>query len=242
MIEFHEAACIFPLDEDHLDELAADIKANGQLVKIETLAGKIIDGRRRYAACERAGVRPQFVAVEVKDPVGYVLSLNLHRRQLTPSQRAMVASRAREIFDRQAKERQKTGGKTAGKGRPQVPAKLPEPKGGDARDQAGKALGVSGKTVDAATKVLTSGITELVQAVDAGEVSVSAAAKIAALPEAEQLAELEQPKPAPPIIPRKGVGVERAHDAMNALKSIPRNDQFRDRAYEMVANFITQNR
>lgn len=241
MIEFHEAACIFPLDEDHLDELAADIKANSQLVKIETLAGKIIDGRRRYQACERAGVRPQFVAVDVKDPVGYVLSLNLHRRQLTPSQRAMVASRAREIFDRQAKERQKQAtGKPRG-AKASVPANLPG-QTGDARDQAGKALGVSGKTVDAATKVLTSGITELVQAVDAGEVSVSAAAKIAALPEDEQLAELEQPKPAPPIIPRKGVGVERAHDAMNALKSIPRNDQFRDRAYEMVANFITQNR
>jgi len=58
-MNWHEAANIFPLDEEHIDELAEDIKANGLLVPIEMLDGQIIDGRRRSMACERAGVEPK---------------------------------------------------------------------------------------------------------------------------------------------------------------------------------------
>jgi hypothetical protein len=72
----------------------------------------------------------------------------------------MCAARARAMYDERAKERQKaggeSGGKTAGKGRPKseadrVPAYLPEAKG-NARDEVGKVFGVSGKSVDHATK------------------------------------------------------------------------------------------
>jgi hypothetical protein len=82
----------------------------------------------------------------------------------------MVGARAREVYDRQAKERMSAGGQVAGKGRPkQGPANLPDPiKTGDARDQAGAAVGVSGKLIDAATKVLEQGTPELIAAVDAG--------------------------------------------------------------------------
>jgi hypothetical protein len=72
--------------------------------------------------------------------------MNLHRRQLTLSQKAMVAARVRDLYDRQAKERQQEAGKVHGRGK--VPANLPEPiTAGDARDQAGKAVGVSGMTL-----------------------------------------------------------------------------------------------
>ncbi|VTT99080.1 site-specific recombinase : Recombinase OS=Nitrobacter hamburgensis (strain X14 / DSM 10229) GN=Nham_0143 PE=4 SV=1: Resolvase: Recombinase [Gemmataceae bacterium] len=58
-------------------------------------------------------------------------------------------------IDRDAKERQKAaaliGNKTRHHKEPPVPANLPEPSRCDSRDQAGKALGVSGKTVDHAT-------------------------------------------------------------------------------------------
>lgn len=69
----------------------------------------------------------------------------LHRRHLTPSQLSMVATRARAEYDRRAKERQKR------KPADSVPVKLPEQKT-DARDAAGKALGVSGSLVDRAGK------------------------------------------------------------------------------------------
>jgi ParB-like chromosome segregation protein Spo0J len=106
-LEFHEAANIFPLDEDHLEDLAADIRKNGQQVAIELFDGRILDGRRRYLACNKVGIEPKFREVKVSDPIAYVLSLNLYRRHLNPSQWAMVGARARDIYDRQAKERQK---------------------------------------------------------------------------------------------------------------------------------------
>lgn len=59
-MEFHEAANIFPLDEEHLDELAEDIRQHGLTVQIKTYHGQIIDGRRRSIACERAGVEPTY--------------------------------------------------------------------------------------------------------------------------------------------------------------------------------------
>jgi hypothetical protein len=77
----------------------------------------------------------------------------------------MVAARAREIYDAQAKERQVESGRNHGRGK--VPENLPEPiNAGDARDKAGKAVGVSGRSVDFATKVLSQGEPELIKAVD----------------------------------------------------------------------------
>lgn len=64
--------------------------------------------------------------------------------------RAIVGARARDLYEFQAKERQKEAGKTHGRGKEKVPANLPEPIKGDARDQLGKAVGVSGKSIDRA--------------------------------------------------------------------------------------------
>jgi hypothetical protein len=117
---------------------------------------KVLDGRRRWLACQKINVKPQTREVRVDDPVGYVLSLNLHRRHLSPSQLSLVGGRAREIYDRQAKSRMSEGGKAAGKGRPQqgkenLPSPISNP--GQSRDLAGRAVGVSGRSIDHATKV-----------------------------------------------------------------------------------------
>ena len=177
-MKYHEAANIFPLmDEDELRTLAEDIGLRGQLVPIEICDGMIIDGRNRWAACEFAGIEPLTVEVNPKDPVAYVLSLNLHRRHLDETQRAMVGGRAKGVYEKQAKDRQ-------GK-RNDIKANCPE-SGGQSRDKAGEAAGVSGKSVDRAAKVLASGSKELIAACDRGEVAVSAAAKIAELPKARQ--------------------------------------------------------
>ena len=179
-MKYHEAANIFPLmDEDELRTLAEDIGLRGQLVPIEICDGMIIDGRNRWAACEFAGIEPLTVEVNPKDPVAYVLSLNLHRRHLDETQRAMVGGRAKGVYEKQAKERLSTNGGHSGR------ANCPQATG-KSRDKAGEAAGVSGKSVDRAAKVLASGSKELIAACDRGEVAVSAAAKIAELPKARQ--------------------------------------------------------
>lgn len=258
--EHHEAAAIFPMDEEHLNDLADDIRATGLRMPIELLDGKVLDGRRRLKACQMAGVSPAYRNVTVSDPVAYVMSLNLHRRHLTPSQLSMVAARVRSIYEAQAKARQ------VRKPADSVVENLPQQN--RARDAAGKAVGVSGKSVDFATRVLEKGTPELVRAVDEGRVAVSTAAVIAADPPDAQRSYVEtsakrkyrstrgggefggttrkeersaSPEPTTDIKSR-GVGVRRANEAVDCLKRIPKHDSLRARGFQIVTDWIRRNR
>lgn len=192
--ECHEAAEIFPMMEgqEFLD-LVEDVKRNGLLEPIDVFEDKILDGRNRAKACAMAGVEAVFRTVQTTDPVAYVLSRNLHRRQLDTSQRAMIAAKARDYYDKQAKERQ---AEQARRNQPQSQkvATLPPLEKSKARDQAGKAVGVSGRTVDKAKKVQKQGVPELVKAVESGKLDVTKAAKIAELPKDVQGTILEDAK------------------------------------------------
>ena len=61
-IKVHPFAALFPmLNEQELQDLADDIKANGLLNKISRdKDGQILEGRNRLKACQIAGVQPQF--------------------------------------------------------------------------------------------------------------------------------------------------------------------------------------
>tara|TARA_Y100000310_G_scaffold258431_1_gene266836 strand:+ start:439 stop:1503 length:1065 start_codon:yes stop_codon:yes gene_type:complete len=80
------------MGEEELGELADDIMLNGLHQPIVLYQGQILDGRNRYQACELAGIESDCTEYEGDDPLGYVLSLNLHRRHLTASQRAALAA------------------------------------------------------------------------------------------------------------------------------------------------------
>jgi len=92
--EFHPVANIFPMMEgDEYAALKADILENGLLEPIWVHDAKIIDGRNRYRACVETGVEPVFRQWDGRGSlVTFVVSLNLKRRHLTSSQKAMVAT------------------------------------------------------------------------------------------------------------------------------------------------------
>src|SRR5580704_11757509 len=77
----------------------------------------------------------------------------------------MCAARARKLYDERAKERQKeSGGDRKSTRAKSVVANLPEPiSAGRARDEVGKAFGVSGRSVDYATKVINTAIPDVVK-------------------------------------------------------------------------------
>lgn len=95
-MEAHPIADLFPmLAEDELAELADDIKQRGLLQPIVLDAkGLVLDGRNRLAACNQAGVKPDFVTYEGDDVDGYALAVNIRRRNLTKGQQAMVIAKA----------------------------------------------------------------------------------------------------------------------------------------------------
>lgn len=92
MIESHPIDDLFPLlDGPDFEKLVEDIRDNGQQAPISLFEGKILEGRNRYRACLKAGVEPWTEEPSISDPFKFVVSKNLHRRHLTPSQRATIA-------------------------------------------------------------------------------------------------------------------------------------------------------
>lgn len=91
----HPAANVFPLmSDDELQGLADDIKANKLRDPLcHDDAGRIVDGRNRWIACQVSGVEARSLPLPQDiSAVDYVISHNLHRRNLTPSQRAACAA------------------------------------------------------------------------------------------------------------------------------------------------------
>ena len=88
----HPAADIFPMmSEEDLADLAEDIKANGLMDAIVIDAeGQLVDGRNRHAACVLAGIEPRFEQLNGRDPLAFIASKNLKRRNLTKGQQAMA--------------------------------------------------------------------------------------------------------------------------------------------------------
>jgi hypothetical protein len=163
MLAFHPFADIFPLlnDVDQKD-LIADIRAHGLLNPITLLEFQILDGRNRYLACRSLGMANKDIPMRQFDgngsPLLFVISQNIKRRHLTEGQRAICALQAEKLFAVKAEKRKRVlSGRRAnpdGTKPKKVPDYGPEPDlRGEARDQAGKAFYVSGRSVSRAKAV-----------------------------------------------------------------------------------------
>ena len=120
-MEAHRLAKYFPLLEgDEFNLLVEDIRKNGQLEPIVTVDGEILDGLNRYRACQEIGIEPVTEEYTGDDPLGYVVSLNVRRRHMDTSQRAMLATEMLPEFEAQAKERIETSRDEGGRYAPFV--------------------------------------------------------------------------------------------------------------------------
>jgi len=166
-MDFHPLSDLFPLMGDReFDELVVDIEAHGQREAVWILDGQILDGRNRWRACEQLGISARSTEYSGDDPVAFVLSLNLHRRHLNESQRAMVAGKIANL-PHGANQHSPIGDSTT------------------QADAAGL-LNVGKRSVERAREVLDRGSPELVAAVQRGQVSVSAASDVSELPHYRQ--------------------------------------------------------
>jgi hypothetical protein len=79
------------------DELVEDIKLNGQLFPCLVSNSLFLDGRNRWRACEKLGIKPKIRAVEAQtneDYVAIITSANVHRRHLTTEQKRQLCELA----------------------------------------------------------------------------------------------------------------------------------------------------
>jgi site-specific DNA-methyltransferase (adenine-specific) len=109
LMEFHKICNIFPMmsEEEYL-QLVLDIKAHGLREPIWTYQGKIIDGRNRYRACIELGIEPRYREWDGQGSlVQFVVSLNLHRRHLTSSQKAAIALEIEKYLAKEAEEQKR---------------------------------------------------------------------------------------------------------------------------------------
>ena len=91
--------------------LLADIQAHGLKEPIWTYQGTIIDGRHRYLACQQLGIEPTFREWQGSGSlIAFAVSLNLQRRHLTSSQKAIVALEIEKHLAGEARRNMSAGG------------------------------------------------------------------------------------------------------------------------------------
>jgi hypothetical protein len=190
-IPFHPLAGIFPMiNDESLQALARDIREREHYDAIIMYEGQILDGRGRYRACLLAGIPPRFETYEGDDPLGCVISRNIHRRHLLKeSQRAMVAARIANLELGANQYRHSQG----------VPIGI-----------AAEWLKVGVRSIHRARHILAHGIPDLVKAVDEGTIAISPAEHICNFSERDQRERIRQrglplsaevTTPSPSVIP-----------------------------------------
>jgi len=206
--EFHPLADLFPmLDKDSVGfkALIEDIKANRQHEPVWLLDGKILDGRNRYNACQHLGKDVLTREYIGSDPIGFVLSINLHRRHLNASQRAMVAAKLATFTHGGDRSKASIDALT--------------------QKEAALLLNVSEPSVERAVKVLKNGVPALVEAVKEGKLRVSAVENFAKSNDQDKLMAgckgnvVEAVKKLPPTKKSKKKKTESAKDMKEELEA-----------------------
>lgn len=173
----HPYADLWPLLPDgELQMLAHDIRTHGLREPIWLHPdGRIVDGRNRYRACALAGVEPatRTYGGTEEGLLAFLISLNMARRHMDESQRAMVAAKIAALP----------------RGTNQH-ASIEAP----SQEDAARLLNVGRASVQRARKVAEEAAPQLREAVEAGRVSVSAAAGLIQAPPEEQIRVAEASK------------------------------------------------
>lgn len=175
----------FRKDFGDIPALAKSIEEIGLLQPIGIDSGyRLVFGERRLRAFLHLGrdtIPARFVNLDSLLKGEY--AENELRKDFTPSERVEIGRALEGELREKAEARMKSGVANPVENFPQGQA------GEKTRDLAAKAAGFgNGKTYEQAKAVVDSGVPELVEAMDDGHASVSAAAAVAALPKAEQVA------------------------------------------------------
>ncbi len=194
---------IDPLTEDEYAALERSILAEGCRDALVLWGDILVDGHNRYSICSKHGLPFQTVQntrfKSMEDVHLWMIDQHLGRRSVSDFQRGVLALRKKEILEarRLAVLDKPAEALVAaaeapweGEGAPLAPvdAAVPAAPPLKSREAIAKAARISAAAVSQIEKIQKAAAPELVAAVKAGEVSISAAAVIAELSAEEQAA------------------------------------------------------
>jgi DNA-directed RNA polymerase subunit F len=118
-LERHPLARTFPpMEAEDFNKLKHDIGENGLREPIVLHEGKILDGVHRYNACCDLGITPETKPYTGNDPLSFVISMNIHRRHLSPEKKreiiAQLLAAHPELSDRAIATQAKVSPTTVG--------------------------------------------------------------------------------------------------------------------------------
>jgi undecaprenyl pyrophosphate synthase len=149
----------------------------------------LIDGHNRYAICQKHGIEFRTVHnnsfASIEDVMLWMIDNHLARRSVSDFQRGLLALRKKEIVAARTPQRDPEADAASGEGEE---AKTAEPPPWSTREEVAKAARVSSNTISQIERIQKAATPQLVEAVRAGTISINAAANVAQLPEAVQIA------------------------------------------------------
>ena len=243
-------------------DLARSVRDKGILVPLLiTWDNRVIAGHRRLDAAGQAGladvpvtVFPSQDELDITEALIHANRQRVKTNEQIGREAALLLTIEKERAARRKKESTARAGKASGaarNGKANEVEPVPPRSGaaGKARDKVGEALGVSGKTAERAAAVVEKIDTlnhegrdaeaeELRQTLNRNGVGAAHKEMKQRQPEAD-----DEPNPDTDPTARKimGKGVILAHEAINCLARIPKNDPLRKRGFQIVTDFIERN-
>ncbi|MET3131346.1 hypothetical protein AAKU55_001608 [Oxalobacteraceae bacterium GrIS 1.11] len=174
---------IDPLTANEFAALERSLLAEGCRDALVLWNDVLIDGHNRYAICRQHNI--PFKTVQnasfssLDDVMLWMIDNHLARRNVSDFQRGVLALRKKDIVAAKtvAQQPQESGAHAQ-----------PQPAPLTTRDEIAKAARLSSNQIGLIEKIQKTAAPELVQAVRSGTISINAAATVASLPEAEQVA------------------------------------------------------
>ena len=210
-MERHQLSAAFPdMPDEDFQELLESIKTFGQREPITIHEGKILDGWHRFRACQELEISPMTTEYEGDDPVAFVIDLNLHRRHLSPAQKALAIVSCSTW---------------AGQGTP-LRKYQTRPMGRVTSEDMAKRAGVGVRSVTRAKKVMQSGDEEVIEKVKKGAMSLREAIKVVDKDEPENV----PPAPVKPVL--KSAVSQDKHEALRVAY-----DELNEQYQEILDNY-----
>lgn len=178
---------IDPLTHNEYAALERSLLAEGCRDALVLWDDVLIDGHNRYEICSKHKIDFRTVQntsfASLDDVMLWMIDNHLARRSVSDYQRGVLALRKKDIVA--ARVAQRAAEPDAA---PAAAPGVPESPPWNTREDVAKAARVSSNTISQIERIQKAATPQLVEAVRAGTISINAAANVASLPEAVQIA------------------------------------------------------